>query len=89
MKFKEGLTLRKLAGEYIIVKPDLGMQDMTNVFTLNSTSAYLWDSLYGNEFTLDDIVSLLLEKYNVERVMAEKDAYALVELFRVNNLLLD
>lgn len=89
MKFKEGLTLRKLAGEYIIVKPDLGMQDMTNVFTLNSTSAYLWDSLYGNEFTLDDIVSLLLEKYNVERDMAEKDAYALVELFRVNNLLLD
>lgn len=87
MKFKEGLTLRKLAGEYIIVKPDLGMQDMTNVFTLNSSSAYLWENLYGKEFTAEDISALLVEKYNVDQELALKDANTLIELFRSNNLL--
>lgn len=89
MKFKEGLTLRKLAGEYIIVKPELGMQDMTNVFSLNSTSAYLWENLYGKDFSIEDVITLLLEKYAVDKATAQADAIALIELFRANNLVLD
>lgn len=89
MKFREGLTLRKLAGEYIIVKPELGMQDMTNVFTLNSASAYLWENLYGKDFSIEDVITLLLEKYAVDKDKAQTDSIALIELFRVNNLLLD
>jgi hypothetical protein len=89
MKFKEGLTLRKLAGEYIIVKPELGMQDMTNVFSLNSTSAYLWENLYGKDFSIEDVITLLLEKYAVDKDTAQTDAIALIDLFRANNLVLD
>lgn len=89
MRIKAGLTLRKMAGEYIIVQPDLGMQDMTNIFTLNATSAYLWEQIIGKDFTKDDLVELLLNKYEVSEEIAKKDVDALISSFRAQNLIID
>ncbi len=81
MKLKEGLTLRKLAGEYIIVQPELGQQDMANVFTLNEVSAFLWEQIIGQEFSAEDLVQLLLDHYDVTEEEASADVKALLDSF--------
>ena len=86
MKLKDGLTLRKLAGEYIIVQPELGQQDMTKVFTLNEVSAFLWEHMLGKEFTKEDLVQLLLENYDVTEEVASQDVAALLASFSKQGL---
>ena len=43
---------------------------------LNESSRYLWEQLRGREFDLDDVVSLLVERYEVDEATARRDAEA-------------
>lgn len=87
MKLEKGLSLRKIAGEFIIVRPNLNSHDLTNVYTLNSTSAYLWEEIQGKEFSENDLVELLTIKYEIDKERAKKDVTKLISLFRAAKLI--
>ena len=44
---------------------------------MNETSAYLWNAIQGKDFTVDDLVELLTQEYDVDKQTARKDAQAL------------
>lgn len=88
MKLRNDLTLRKVAGEYIIVDPGKDMVDMSKVFTFNETSALIWEELQGKEFNEDDIVMILLENYEVSKEIAQADAQILIDQFRKFGLII-
>lgn len=88
MKLKEGLTLRKLGGEFIIVQPELGQQDMTKVFTLNEVSAFLWEYMEGKDFTKDELVNVLLDNYEVNEETASTDVEQLLLSFQHQGLVI-
>ena len=79
MKTIEGFILRKLGREYIIVGEGLAQVNFNKMIALNDSAAYLWQSVEGKDFTVGELVDLLLEKYEVERDVAETDAAALVK----------
>lgn len=87
MKIKNDLVLRHIGHDYMVVDPEKGMVDMTNVYTLNETAAWLWNRLEHQEFMLSRVVDLLLQRYDVERERAEQDARRMIDFFRENGLL--
>lgn len=78
MKINPNLKVRVVAGEAIVLLQGNGVADYTKVLALNSSSKYLWDTLFGKDFTEEDVVSALLEQYEVDVEQAQKDATAWV-----------
>ena len=74
MKINPELTLREMAGEYIIVNPFSDTVDMTQIYTMNETAAWLWQQMEGKEFTAEDIAEALCEEYEVDKETALLDA---------------
>lgn len=66
MKAKTGFALREICGEQIMVAEGKENIDYTNVISMNDTSAFLWKQVSGKEFTIDDLVKLLVDNYQNE-----------------------
>ena len=79
MKIKNGFELRNICGEYIIVAYGVENIDFTKVITLNESAAFLWNKVFGKDFTEQEMLESLLSEYEVERPQAEKDVKALVD----------
>ena len=62
---------------------------MTKVISLNATSLMLYEALQGEPFAIDDVVALLMENYDVEREVAERDAAKWIEKLRACGLIED
>lgn len=89
MKLRKDLILRTIGDYYVVVDPGQEMVDMSTVFTLNSTSAFLWKELENKRFTVEAIRDLLCENYEVNVETAEKDAEIIFLAFREHGLLMD
>jgi len=86
MQLKRSLVLRKVGDEYIIVAPDQGMVDMSKVYTLNATAAFLWQALADKDFDQETVTNLLVERYEVRLDIARQDTAALLYYFRTQEM---
>ncbi len=77
MKAKTGFNLRNVCGEQVIVAEGRENIDFSNIISMNETSAYLWNAIQGRDFTVDDLVELLTQEYDVDEQTARKDAQTL------------
>lgn len=73
MKIKEGFILRSICGEFIVVGEGLAQVNFNKMLSLNESAAYLWKAVEGKAFTREDLVNLLLEKYEVSQEQAAAD----------------
>jgi len=87
MKLRDDLILRHVGNDYMIVDPSQDMVDMSTVFNLNDSAAWLWKELEGREFTKVMMIDLLMERYEVGKEQAEVDVDKLVEIFEKYKLL--
>ena len=74
MKAKEGFKIREVCGEKIIVAEGLNNIDFSNIISMNDSSAYLWESLGGKDFTCEDMANLLTDRYEVSYEQALEDS---------------
>jgi hypothetical protein len=81
------LQLRKLGEDFIIIDPGQELVDMSKVFTLNETAAFLWEELLHKEFNESNIVELLIENYEVDENTAQADALKLISEFKKGGLI--
>lgn len=81
MKLKENLTVRKIGDEYMMVSDSDAGLDYTRVISLNESAAYLVQEVGQKEFTKEEWVTLLMDKYSVDRDTAEADVQALIDKF--------
>ena len=63
MKLKDGLILREVAGQYVIVPTGKRVQEVTGVLYMTKPAAYLWDYMQNHEFEKEDLIRLTLERY--------------------------
>lgn len=73
MRLKENLTLRKIADEYIAILTVDGVADYTQAVALNETAAYLLQETLTNEFSAEDWVKLLTDRYEISEEQASLD----------------
>lgn len=81
MRIKEGFILRSICGEYVVVGEGLAQVNFNKMLSLNNSAAYLWKELEGKDFTLDTMVDLLLENYDVTREQAAEDVEKLLQIW--------
>lgn len=81
MKIKDNLSVRKIGNEYMIVSDSDAGLDYTRVISLNETAAYLVEEVGKREFTKDEWIELLMNKYDVEREVAQADVQLLIDKF--------
>ena len=79
MRLKE-LKMRELAGEYFVIVQGRATGDSSRVVSLNATSLYLWNALHGWDFAVDEVSRLLVEHYQVDALVARRDAEAWIEM---------
>ena len=88
MKVKDQLVLREIAGQYVIVPVMERVKDVQSMVYISSSAAYLWQYMEGKEFTLDELVELILAKYkNVTREKAQEDIIAFLQILAKNNIM--
>ena len=73
MKIKDGFILRSICGEFIVVGEGLAQVNFNKMLSLNESTAYLWKEVEGKTFTQEDLVQLLLDKYEVSQEQAAAD----------------
>ena len=78
MKLRTDLTLRQIGRSYMVVELSKGEANLTNVYTLNETAAWLWKEFAVTDFTEEQLVERLCEEYEVSREKASEDVALLV-----------
>lgn len=78
MKTKKGFRLRTVCGENIIVAEGIENIDFSKIISMNESSAYLWSKVQDQSFTIEQLVVLLREEYEVDEATATADVKALV-----------
>lgn len=89
MRLNSNLELRKLGTRYMIVDSCTGEVNMTNVFTLNETAAWLWQKVGMESFIPEDLCSWLCEEYHVDLATARKDVASLLESWKEYGLIIE
>lgn len=78
MKLRKGFALREICGERIVVPEGINVINFNKLISLNGSAKYLWETLQGKEFTVQDAAKLLTDKYEVEEATALSDAEKLI-----------
>ena len=79
MKLKDGFKMRNVCGECIIVAEGKGLVNFNKMISLNKSAAYLWENVFGKEFTTEDLAQLLVDQYGIDMELAMKDSANLVK----------
>ena len=86
MKLKDNLNVRKIGDEYMMVSESGSGLDYTRVISLNESAAYLVQETKQNNFTKNEWVDLLMNKYTVDKATAEVDVQNLIDKFSKEGL---
>ncbi len=79
MKIKSGFELRNICGENIIISHGKENINFTKIITLNESAACIWSKIVGTDFTIEDMVNILCEEYDIDAATATADCRSLVE----------
>lgn len=77
MKIIEGFRLRDVMGQATVIGEGVNQVNFNKLITLNSSAAFLWKQVEGKEFDDTTLADLLVEKYGIDRELAEKDSKAI------------
>jgi hypothetical protein len=78
MKIKKELIKREIAGDVILVPVGKAVVESNGLFVLNELGAFLWDRIPIAQ-SEDDLVSAVLEEYEVSHETAEMDVHEFVQ----------
>lgn len=85
MKLKEGFLLREIAGRIVVLPCDASL-NLNLMLTLNGTGQFLWEALEKGA-TTEELVSGLMDRYDVSEELARQDVAAFVEKLAQNDFL--
>jgi len=91
MRLKSNLILRKMGDDYIIVEPELGMVDFSQVYRMNESAAWLWEELQGKKIIVEELVELVMSRYEIglkDRKDIRQDIQELLAIWQNNHLLI-
>jgi len=72
------VVTRKTGSEYILVPLANNIADMTSVYTLNETGAFIWDQIDGKR-DVEEIIIALTGEYEIDFETAGEDVFAFIE----------
>lgn len=79
--------VRKVGNDSVIIPSSGENLNMMRMIKLNSSATFLLEQIQKGEFNRDELVQLLMDKYAIERAVAEKDTDAFIAKLREQSLL--
>lgn len=73
MKKRQGLRLRRIGNKHIIIDAGQPMVNLTDVYMLNDTAAFLWEQAGDGELYADELAARLSEAFGVDLDTALRD----------------
>ena len=90
MKLKDGLLLRQVAGQYVIVPTGERVREVTGVHYLTPGAAWLWGQMEGKDFQPEELMELALAHFTgVTKEQLEGDISAFLKTLGDANVLED
>ena len=86
MKIKEGLILKEIAGNYIIVPLSGSLVDLNAMINVNETGAFLFKEL-ESETTKEKLVDMMTKEYEIDKETAGSDIEDFLDVLRKNSML--
>lgn len=77
MKINTNIIVKQVGNEYMVISDINSQTDYTHVTTLNEAAAFLIQNS-NEDFSEDDWVSLLINRYNVNETVAKEDVSSLI-----------
>jgi len=87
LKLKEGCVVRKVGDNSVIIPRSGENLNMMKMIKLNSSATFLLEQIQKGEYGRDDLVQLLMDKYAIDRAIAEKDTDVFITKLREESLL--
>ncbi len=81
MRKIDGLALRTLGDDKILVAESKDLIDFNRLVTLNDSAAYIWQALPAAGFDIDDVVAIIAARYDVDETVARTDARRLLDVW--------
>ena len=72
MKIIKSFASRQIAGENLLIPIEETTKDFNGMFELTDTAKFIWDH-YESTDSLDEMVALITEEYEVEEELARRD----------------
>ena len=87
MKIKDGLLVKKIVDDYLVVPTGDNIVDFAVAVSLNESGAFLWEQLKSDR-TKEDLVRALMAEYEaVDNATAEKDVVEFISLLKSHGFL--
>lgn len=81
MKIIKEFMLREIAGEAMLIPVGKTVTEFKGMISLNGVAAFIWSNLEKVE-TEEELIALILEKYDVSEEEAAKDVHGLCTALR-------
>ena len=78
MKIKEGFVLKNIDDKILVIPEGKTAASFKGMIVLNETGKFLWDNLQ-KETKTEELVSAVVERYDVDKETAFKDVLNYVE----------
>ena len=86
MKIKQQYQVRNIAGENVVIMQGRYGVDMTQIITLNDSALAVWNGVAGRDFSVEDVVEVLQQNYEVDAATARHDSELWVARMKECNL---
>ena len=77
MKIAKEFILRDIAGECVLVPTGATTQEFNGLITLSDTGKFIWEHIEKVD-SLDELIGLVLENYEIDKETATKDVVEFV-----------
>lgn len=71
-KLKPRFVTREVGNEMVLVPIETNVANMNELFTMNGTACFIWNSINDSN-TVDDIVNLLVQEFDIDSSTALAD----------------
>lgn len=89
MRLNEDYKLRDVLGEKVLVAEGEKSINYSFLISVNESASMIWESLFGREFSVDDVATVLTDNYEIDSDEALRDAEALIADWRRDGLASD
>lgn len=79
--------MRPLGDSFIVTGEGIEQINFNKMISMNATAAFLWESLEGKDFTVQDVKQLLLDEYGIDEEIAARDSAAIVDKWKEAGLI--
>ena len=87
MKIKSNYVIKTIGEEIVVVPIKDEAVRFNGIITLNKTGKFLFQSLQDKPLTKEELLEIVLDKYDVEKDVALKDLEAFLNVCKENDLL--